>query len=247
MKRWLPIALKQWLWQVFKTPQRKMVGWHTLWTDLKAALFLKQPSSLQPVTICIGIKDRNMPLLHHVIPSLNNCNHPELITLSIDDAGSTDLQNPEASIRQYWKGALIYNRHKRTFTRSLTFNAAIQQSNTELVMACDADISLPTDIVEKINRYATKTTAWFPQVWWLNNDKTTGRFFSEGTGIFAATKTNFNATGGYDESITQWGKEDWLLYFAFYKKGIACLRTNEQDMVHHPHPSLKPDDFEKMF
>lgn len=248
MKRWLPIKLKQGLWWIFKSPQRQWVGWSTLLTDFRGYLAYQLKSGeLQPISICIGIKNRSEHLLNHVLPSLNACENGNLIHLSVYDAGSSDNENLEEAIRQVWKGALIYHCQEQNFTRSKTFNAAILQAPTELVMACDADISLPKVIVQKINRYVTKRTSWFPQVWWLSDDKTSGRFFTEGTGLFASTKTNFIKAGGYDESITEWGKEDWLLFFAFYKHGIACIRTNEKDMIHWPHVSLKPEGFEKLF
>jgi hypothetical protein len=249
MKQWLPIALKKWLWWVFKSPQRKQVGYGTLLTDIKGhwAIQTKPTKPLQPISICIGIKNRSEHLLTHLIPSLNAAAHKELITLSIYDAGSNDVPNLKAAIQALWSGSLIYTEQAQDFTRSKTFNAAILQSPDEYFMACDADIQLPKDIVEKINAFVTSHTAWFPQVLWLSNDEKSGRFFSEGTGLFASTKSNFIKVGQYDETITTWGKEDWLLYFAFYKNKIAGYRTNEREMVHHPHESLKPEGFEKLF
>ena len=249
MKQWLPIALKQWLWWLFKSPQRKQIGFGTLLTDIKGywSIQTKPTKSLQPISICIGIKNRSQHLLTHIIPSLNAATHKELVTLSIYDAGSNDVPNLKAAIQALWSGPLIYTEQAQDFTRSRIFNAAILQSPDEYIMACDADIDLPKDIVQKINTYVTPHTAWFPQVWWLSNDEKSGRFFSEGTGLFASTKSNFIKAGQYDETITTWGKEDWLLYFAFYKNKIAGYRTNEREMVHHPHKSLKPEGFEKLF
>lgn len=249
MKKWLPIAFKQWLWWVFKSPQRTQVGFATLLTDIKGAWAIQTKSikPLQPISICIGIKNRSEHLLNHVLPSLNKANNKDLIRLSIFDAGSSDNANLELAIRNIWKGHLIYTCKEQTFTRSKTFNEAIHQVDTELIMACDADISLPRDIVKKINHYVTPHSSWFPQVWWLSDDKSTGRFFTEGTGLFASTKSNFIKAGRYDETITTWGKEDWLLYFAFYKNKIAGYRTNELEMIHHPHERLKPEGFVKLF
>ncbi len=249
MKKWLPIALKQWLWWLFKSPQRMQVGFSTLLTDIKGYWAIKTKSSkpLQPISICIGIKNRSQHLLNYVIPSLNAAKHKELITLSIFDAGSNDVPNLKEAIQALWSGPLIYTEQEQVFARSKTFNAAIRQSTTEYIMACDADIQLPPNIVELVNTYITPHTAWFPQVWWMSDDKKSGRFFTEGTGLFASTKFNFIKVGQYDETITTWGKEDWLLYFAFYKNKIAGYRTNESGMIHHPHESLKPEGFEKLF
>ncbi len=248
MKKLLPPFIKQFLWRVFISPERKYVGWHTLWIDLmgRLSVFFK-PTKLESLTICIGIKNRTENLLSLVIHSLKECENRDKITLSIFDAGSTDIENLELAIKKHWQGQLIYTKIQQPFTRSKTFNQAILQAETKLIMACDADIYLPKDIVKKVNTFTTHQTAWFPIVWWQNEDKQTGRFFTEGTGIFSATKSNFIKAGMYDESIKEWGKEDWLLYFSFYKKGIACLRTKEKNMVHHFHSSLKPKDFRPLF
>jgi hypothetical protein len=249
MKQWLPIWLKQWLWWVFRSPQRKVIGMDSLWTDTKGYFSkkFKRGKKNQAITICIGIKDRSAHLLDHLLPSLNKCSLRQLIKLSVYDAGSNDTGDLETAIKNAWDGELTYRKEEQAFTRSKTFNEAIMQAGTELVMACDADISLPPDIVKKVNRYVSDGTAWFPQVWWLNEDKEGGRFFTEGTGIFASTKRNFIRAGKYDESIKEWGKEDWLLFFGFYKAGISCVRTNEIEMAHLPHQSLKPQDFVKLF
>ncbi len=249
MKKWLPIKLKQWLWWIFKSPQRKVLGMGTLLIDLRGyyTIWGKRSKHLEPVTVCIGIKNRSENLLNHVIPSLNQCLNLELISLSIYDAGSDDIDALEMAIRDKWQGKLIYNKAEQLFTRSKTFNEAILQSETELIMACDADISLPKDLVKKINQFVTAKSAWFPQVWWLAEDKKSGRFFSEGTGIFASTRANFLSAGKYDEGIKEWGKEDWLLFFGFYKNGVSCIRTNELKMIHLPHQSMKPEGFVKLF
>lgn len=248
MKKYLPPFIKQYLWRVFKSPERKMVGLNTLFTDIVGKqYFLFNFKKKHPITICIGIKNRSHNLINVVIQSLNRCDFKEKITLSIFDAGSTDIDDLEKVIKRKWKGPFIYTKIEQPFARSKTFNQAILQAKTELIMACDADIYLPKDIVKKVNTFTTKKTAWFPILWWQNKSQITGRFFTEGTGIFSATKSNFIKAGMYDESITEWGKEDWLLYFSFYQKGIACFRTKEKNMVHHFHPSLKPKDFKALF
>jgi glycosyltransferase involved in cell wall biosynthesis len=201
---------------------------------------------LQPVSICVGIKNRSSNLLEFVISSLNNCDHKDLIELSVFDCGSDDISSLESAVKEAWKGRLVFSRDERKFARSYAFNKAIGQSISGLIMACDADISLPKDLVKKVNRYCTPHSAWFPIVTDENEDGST-RYRDEGAGIFASRKIDFIKAGKYDESITEWGKEDWLLYFSFYKNGLGCVRTREANMVHHYHPSLRPADFVPLF
>jgi hypothetical protein len=55
------------------------------------------------------------------------------------------------------------------------------------------------------------------------------------------------ATGVLDEKYSSWGKEDWDLFFRFYKAGIMPLRTRVKGLYHHWHTPSRPADFKKMF
>jgi glycosyltransferase involved in cell wall biosynthesis len=247
VKRLLPNPFKQFLWFVFKAPQRKWIGYSSVISDLKAWVSTRiTPNELKGISVCIGLKNRSHNLLNHVIPSLNACANKELIELSIYDCGSEDVQYLEEEIRKVWKGKLVYTRVQQKFARSISFNAAVKQSTASLILICDADMSLPPEVVEKLNRYAGKYAAWFPHVWYTNADGT-GRYYTESTGMMGSYKQQFLNIGGYDESITEWGKEDWLLFFEYYKKGIGCIRSNEPEFIHHYHESLKPEGFIPLF
>jgi glycosyltransferase involved in cell wall biosynthesis len=249
IKQFLPKRFKQFLWFVFKSPQRRWheLGYSTLFTDLKGWLSTrKKPGTLQPITICIGIKNRSNNLLNFVIPSLNNAHHRELITLSVYDCGSDDVLNLENDIKHLWKGQLIYQSNTQDFARSKAFNSALKQAPDGLVLICDADMSVPKNIVNLVNQYVTAHSAWFPHVWYTNADGS-GRFYTESTGMMASTKASFLQVGGYDETITTWGYEDWYLFFAYYKHHIACIRSNEPEFIHHYHESLKPEGFKALF
>ncbi|MCC6817381.1 MAG: hypothetical protein IT245_00615 [Bacteroidia bacterium] len=249
LKSILPFKIKHFLWFVFKAPQRRWheLGYKTLWTDFIARMISRHtPKNLQPISICIGIKNRSVNLIDFVLNSLEHCEHKHLITLSIFDAGSTDLLNLKQSIELNWKGPLIYTKEEIQFTRSITFNKAVKQAKDNLILICDADMSLPYDIVKKVNQYATQKSAWFPHVWFQNEDGT-GRYYTESTGMLACYKSIYLEIGGMDETIKEWGKEDWLLFFEFYKHKIGCIRTNEPHFVHHFHESLKPKDFKPLF
>ena len=247
VKRLLPKSLKQFLWFVFKAPQRKWIGFSTLVSDFKAWVSSRlKPNNLQAISICIGVKNRSENLLNHVIPSLNVCANKDLIELSIFDCGSNDVHNLEQEIRKVWLGKLVYNEVPQKFARSFSFNAAVKQSTNKLILICDADMGVPKDLVKKVNRYTGEHSAWFPQIWFYHKDGT-GHFMSEGTGIMASQRQQFLDLGGYDESITEWGKEDWLLFFEYYKKGIGCIRSKEPEFIHHYHESLKPEGFVPLF
>lgn len=240
--------IKYFLWKILKSPERNWVGWSTLLTDFKSRIFsLFYFSKNQPISICVGVKNRSNNLVHVLIQSLNQAQSKDSITLCVLDCGSDDVPDLLNEIQNHWKGKLIYKKIEQAFERSKVYNQAVNLSLNELVFICDADIQLPSDLVKKVNQYTNTLTAWFPILWWMNEDRISGKFFSASTGMLATTKSNFIKTGGYDESIKEWGKEDWLLYFEFYKKGISCKRTFESNMIHHYHPTLKPKDFKPLF
>lgn len=249
IKRLLPKSFKQFLWFVFKSPQRRWheLGYGTLLTDFRGWLSTRrEPKALQPISICIGIKDRSDNLIDFVLSSAQLCDHPELIRFSIFDCGSNDVDNLEVLIRTNWNRPLIYTQENRPFARSVAFNRAVRQAKDELILVCDADMSLPKDIVYKVNKYVSARSAWFPHVWYMNPDGS-GRYYTESTGMMACYRQDYLDVGGMDESIREWGKEDWLLFFEFYKSGKACIRSNEPTFIHHYHKSLKPENFKPLF
>ncbi len=240
--------IKYFLWKLFKSPERKWVGWSTLFTDFRSQLYsvFFMPKS-KPITVCVGVKNRSNYLLQVLIHSLNQVHDKNNVALCVLDCGSNDVVDLHNEIKQKWDGNLIYHLHEQNFERSKVYNQLVNLSLNELVFICDADIQLPKDIVKKVNKYTNRFTSWFPILWWMNEDNVTGKFFSASTGMLATIKSNFIKTGGYDESIKEWGKEDWLLYFEFYKSRISCRRTFEKEMIHHYHPSLQPKDFKPLF
>ncbi len=247
IKRYLPPRFKQFLWFIFKSPQRKWIGYSSLVTDIRgylAVLFRRR--RYERLTVCVGVKNRSSNLLNFLVESMNRAEFSSLICLSVYDCGSDDIGNLQKALREKWKGRLKYTRVEQPFARSVAFNAAVKQADTSLVLICDADMSLPYDIVGKVSRYTTPSSAWFPVVWYTNEDGS-GRYYTESTGMFSSYLSDFLNTGGFDENIREWGKEDWLLFFEFYKNGIACIRSREKDFVHHYHPSLMPADFKPLF
>ncbi|MEZ4804054.1 MAG: hypothetical protein R2852_00815 [Bacteroidia bacterium] len=179
MKRFLPKNLKQLLWFIVKSPQRKWIGYSTLFLDMRAYLsvFFKT-SRKQKITICVGVKNRSENLLSFLITSMNACKDKDLLALSIYDCGSTDVQDLKTSIQDIWEGDLKFETSDQDFARTISFNGAVKMADTELVLICDADMSLPADIVSKVVKYTGKFSAWFPVVWYTNEDGS-GRYYTK--------------------------------------------------------------------
>lgn len=250
--------MKRLAWFIFKSPQRKLVGYKTWWVDILGCFErlinqIKSPfAPLKEVTICTGLYNRSENYLSVLLPSLLKIKHPEKVVLSVFDCGSNDTNDLESEIKKIWKGKLVFNAEQIPFSRSVAFNRAIMQSYSKLIFVCDADVSVPANLVKKCNINTSKHLAWFPVCFWLNEGKNecqpeNGKFFSEGTGLFACQKSQLGVTGMYDENITDWGKEDWDLFFRFYTNKIMPLRTREKTLLHFWHPSQKPVGFKSLF
>lgn len=212
-------------------------------TDLKG-LFRRpiyNSKKLQPISICTGIKNRTSNYLENVVNSVLLMNHPELIELSVFDCGSNDKLGLEQLIGEKWKGKLIFTSEEHPFERSYSFNRAITQSSNELIFAADADMILPSDLVEKCNYFVTKNTVWFPICFNLKKDKPAiihsenGEWRYSGMGMFAAFKSQFIHIGKYDEKYKTWGEEDWDLWLHFYKYGIFPIRKKCIGLFHVYH------------
>lgn len=245
-------ALKAFYRFLFKWPARKYLGLYTVFIDLKAiCLRLLSKSvtetSLKKISICVGVKNRSHALLTQLVSSLNQLAFKEMIELSVVDCNSDDHADLSGAIKAIWQGGLIYQTTDMAFARSKVFNQAVKQANNELVFICDADISLPPNLVVSINQYCKSYQVWAPEVLLMTEQGLPDRFCEEGVGMLACTKQQFESIGGFDERIIEWGKEDWLLFFECYKKGIAVYRTKEALMQHAFHVSLKPQHFKPLF
>ncbi|MFN7300664.1 MAG: glycosyltransferase family 2 protein [Bacteroidota bacterium] len=246
--------LKRLAWFVFKSPQRRMVGWKTLFTDLRglaeAALNFLSPGKPQALVVCTGSFNRSRHLFDVLIPSLLRADAGHgWIALSVADCGSTDTAALEDEIRRCWPGTLYFSRKEETFARASVFNRAVRQTQEPLVMLCDADMEVPADLHLHIKRYVNAHLAWFPVCRNMRAPAPSNEweYLSAGTGICAVRRSHFEALGGLNENYTQWGHEDWDFFFRCYRAGIMPLRNRVYGLVHHYHPSLKPEGFKPMF
>lgn len=200
------------------------------------------------IWICTGNKNRSSSLLKHLVASAAGLPDSSKFGLSVFDCGSDDIEELEIEIRKIWIGPLVFHSEKTEFSRSLAFNKAIAQCPGNLVFVCDADISLPENLHQKITQFCSRNSAWFPVCQWqLNESDTDWKWFSAGTGIFAATKKQLRITGLLNENMKNWGGEDWDLFFRFYKSGIMPLRSRCDGLYHHWHQPTKPENFQNIF
>ena len=209
--------------------------------------FLLKKKGLGPITICTGIKNRSENYLNVLLASLKECENKELIQLSIYDCHSTDVPDLESEIKKKWDGVVTFYSEEIDFTRSYSFNKAIKQSCTELLFICDADMSIPSNIVSLVNKYVTKKSSWFPISLHLDKTGMQGKFKMEGKGIFASSKSHLEKIGYYNEDFKTWGDEDWEMFFRFYKSRIRPHRTKEQYLIHHYHESKRPEDYKSIY
>ncbi|MES2781004.1 MAG: galactosyltransferase-related protein, partial [Bacteroidota bacterium] len=251
IKSLIPNSYKYPGWYIFKAPQRK-ISWNTLYTDLLGiAIFMYRTifpfKKLQPISICTGIKNRSDNYLNHFLESLQHMQHSELIELSVFDCHSDDIDNLEQRIREKWKGKLVFNSENIPFNRSYTFNHAISQASNELILGCDADISLPPDMVKCCNQYVDKKQTWFPMYFFLFKNKPSviskenGIWDQYGSrGLFACYKTDFFAAGAFNESYTVWGGEDIDLWTRFHQNHYIVIRSRKKGLFHRWHTTFNP-------
>ena len=252
IKRIVPIPIKYIPWYIFKSPQRKNGFFKSIYEELAGLstlvfhlFFSGYKRNLKPITICTGIKDRTSNYLECVLQSVLEMDNQKLIELSIYDCGSKDADILESTIREKWKGKLIFTREEREFTRSYAFNKAIDQAVNNLFFASDADMILPANLVEICNRFVTDKTVWFPVCFSLYegrpaiiSDKN-GKWDYNGKGNFAATKQQFEKAGKFNPFYTTWGLEDTELWINFYTIGIIPIRSKWKGFIHKWHPSFE--------
>lgn len=246
--------LRRLAWFLLKSPQRKIVGWKTLFTDLRGmcsvALRYLFPAKPPEIWVCTGLLNRSEHYLNVLLPSLIEVRSRGVrIALSVADCGSSDHPNLEQAIRERWNGNLVFSSRPEPFARSRVFNRAIRQAQGESLFICDADMSVPANLQQLVYHYVTRHSVWVPVCRKMlgPHPQDGWKYQSEGTGIVACTKKHLERSGMLDESINNWGGEDWALFFRLYRAGIMPLRTRSYHLVHHFHPSLKPADFKPLF
>lgn len=250
LKKIIPNGFKYPFYFVFKAPQRTVAS-GSLYRDLKGIVIYFWYSifplkKLEKITICTGIHNRSDNYLNHLLQSINDAKHQHLIELSVFDCNSNDVADLKTEIQKYWKGKLIFNTEAIKFSRSYTFNKAISQSETNLVFICDADLSLPENIVESVNFFTAKNQVWYPIFFFLYKNKPAviakqnGEWEQYGSkGMLSCLKEDWLAIGGLNETYTTWGNEDTELWERFHKNEYTIVR-NRAKIMHHWHSSYNP-------
>ena len=247
VKKLIPLRVKKILFYLFKYPERTEIGILNSWfLELKSRIIIIFYPSLQgKITICTGIYNRSDNYINSVLESVVNMKKNDQIVLSIFDCGSSDFIGLKNEISSKWKGELIIESQDIPFTRSSSFNNAVEQSKTKLIFICDADIYLPNNFVEQYRKYCHQNTAWFPIVFALNKNSTpkknnlNGIWFEDGKGMFGCTKSNFNKIGKFNTSFKNWGGEDWDIWSRFLKHKIYPIRSKSKGMYHLWHEGHK--------
>jgi len=252
IKKIMPKSLKKLLWFVFKAPQRKFSK-GSFYRDLKGlciyhlSAFLFRKQKLEPITICTGIFNRSDNYLNLFLPSVASCSNKDLISLSVFDCGSNDVENLEQQIKNIWAGDLDYNLKHMPFTRAKSFNRAVKYAKTKYVFLCDADMTIPKDIVLLVNRYVAYKRVWFPKCFFLYKNMNSKQLYKNGewlnydaTGMVACLKSDFLAIGGLDETYLTWGGEDTDLWKRFHEAQFIVIRNKQRGLLHHWHPSHNP-------
>ncbi len=241
-------ALKRFAWFWLKSPQRKLLGYGTIITDLKGVCGLGfGQKSRETIWVCVGLKDRSENL-KRLVTNLQQINRNGAFALSIYDQGSADAENLFAWLKENWKSELIWNSHPADFTRASAFNKAIEQAKGDLVFACDADMTLPENLEQRIRQYVRPGSGWFPVCQsQIGAESPDWKWLSAGTGLVAGHKKWHAKALFYDEKFRSWGGEDWDMFFRFYRSSLMPLRTRCEGLYHHWHPSLRPEDYENLF
>jgi len=249
-KKLIPNGVKYPFYFVFKAPQRTLAS-GSLYRDLKGiGIFLFYSifpyKKLEKITICTGIYNRSDNYLNHLLQSIKAAKHQYLIELSVFDCNSNDVADLKTEIQKQWNGKLIFNTEAIKFSRSYTFNKAVAQSETNLVFICDADLSLPKNIVESVNFFSAKNRVWYPIFFFLYKNKQAviakqnGEWEQYGSkGMLSCLKQDWLTIGGLNENYTTWGNEDTELWERFHKKGFIIVR-NRAKIMHHWHSSHNP-------
>jgi hypothetical protein len=246
IKSIFPAWLKYPLWYIFKAPQRKLHP-NSLANDMKGVMILLwyrlfPKKNLQAISICTGIYNRSDNYLNQFLPSIVKAKHADLIELSVFDCNSSDIPDLEASIKAQWKGKLKFAKEPLAFSRSATFNKAVAQSSQRIIFICDADMSVPENIVKLCNNYTAKKRVWYPVIYFLFKDRPAVVGKGNGVweqysakGMLASLKEDFDAVGKLNEHFKEWGAEDNELWDRFYKQGFTVISNRQRGLLHHWH------------
>jgi glycosyltransferase involved in cell wall biosynthesis len=241
-------ALKRFAWFWLKSPQRKRLGYRSIFTDIKGLFGLIIGGKCdEQIWVCVGLKDRSESF-KRLINSLNGINTYKTFALSVHDQGSADANELQLWLQENWNGLLLWQSEPADFSRALSFNRAIEQADGDLIFVCDADITLPADLEKQIRRFVRPNSAWFPVCQsQLRPESPEWKWLSAGTGLFAGHKKWHGKAILYDENFKHWGGEDWDMFFRFYASGVMPLRSRCQDLYHHWHTSMRPENYINIF
>ncbi len=245
-KKFIPTAFKKPFWWLFKAPQHQ-AGLFTYGLEIKGyigiisdIIFSSSRKRRAPITICVSNKNRSEAVINFLVKSIMEADNSHLISLSVFDCGSDDALLLEKTLKDKFGERVQFESMEMNFSRSIALNRAVRNARNSLLLICDADISVPRNILEKVNFYIHSNRAWFPVCKaFATKEENSFSWYMEGKGIVGCTIEQFEKCQGFDASITDWGGEDSDLWYRFWKNKIFCYRSKEANLIHHWHPSVE--------
>jgi len=247
IKRYLPNSIKESLHFWFKSDQRAL-GYFTIGLDALAWIrfHISGKRKLNPISICLGLLNRTDMVINELLPSIAKLYNLNLIHFTIVDCGSENLIKLRKELDRLMPNHYQIIETKQDFHRARVYNQAISMAKHEYFFATDADISLPENLVELVNKYVSNKIAWFPICFNLNKEaksKQDGNWLNSGYGLFADSKYQFQKVGKYNEQYLSWGGEDKELFLNYYLHRRLVYRNKCNRLFHNYHDSLKPDNY----
>lgn len=205
---------------------------------------------MRSVSVICAVRNR---FLHfaRMVQAFEDAHDRELVELVAVDFASDD-----GDVQAQLKGSLlrtVYVRLDPPFRRAGGLNVGFGHSTSEVVFFCDADIIVPSSIVDTILGVVKPGVAYFPicrdlgtavdpraaLAPQLKQPGALGRWRTAGYGMCAFTREDFGRIGKWDESFVRWGGEDNELYTRSRRKGIRAVRKKLHGLFHLHHPRAR--------
>lgn len=174
---------------------------------------------------------------HHfrrMLASIVRAQRPADLEVIVVDHGSTDGDVIDIIGNEYFVGLM---------QRPLPFNASGARNEGaalaigDVLAFLDADMIVPTDYFEIVQRETPPGTAFFPQCLLQDQCREISTVCTTGYGNCAVTRADFKRVGKWDEGFVAWGEEDTEFHERYRKAGISISRPVLSDLVHQYHPN----------
>lgn len=146
---------------------------------------------------------------------------------------------------------------KGEFSRGRALHAGISTlSSSDLAFTCDVDMTIERSFLNRCRRNAIQgRRVYYPEVFKYYNmdyvyrfkqrprfsyyiDRYHGHWCTYGYGMLCIYKSDYDAVGGYDETIEGWGGEDIQLIDTVLHRGFDIMRAPDPALSHRYHPKI---------